>query len=67
VPFPAPEPSDEPAGVAPRSQHPLPRPTHRMRRAGEERFVVEWQADDEVPTRDGHEGSMGSVVVSLRS
>jgi hypothetical protein len=38
-----------------------------MRRAGEERFVVEWQADDEVPTRDGHEGSMGSVVVSLRS
>ncbi len=70
MPFGAPIPSDEltVGGVASSSEHPLAWPAHRLRPAGEERFVVEWQADDEVPFRDVHEGgSTGSAVVSLRS
>ncbi len=68
MPFDAHTSSDEVIDVTASSEHPLPWPAHRLRPAGEERFVVEWQADDEVPFRDVPEGgSTGSVVVSLRS
>ncbi len=68
MPFDAPTSSDEVIDLTASSEHPLPRPAHQLRPAGEERFVVEWQSDDEVPVRQVHEGgSTGRVVVSLRS
>jgi hypothetical protein len=68
VPFDAHTSSDEVINLTVSSEHPLPRPAHQLRPAGEERFVVEWQSDDEVPVRQVHEGGFaGRVVVSLRS
>ena len=70
MPLDAPAPSDEVTVVdlTGRWEQPTRRPAHRTHHPDEERFVVEWQADDNPPSDGAREnGFTASVGISVLS
>lgn len=70
VPLDAPAPSDEVTVVdlTGRWERPIRRPGHRTHRPDEERFVVEWQADENPSSHEARDnGFTASVGISVLS
>ena len=70
MPLDAPAPSDEVTVVdlTGRWEQPIRRPVHPTHRPDEERFVVEWQADEDPPSPEPPEnGFTASVGISVLS